>query len=586
MTDLGVNSEILRRDYLYGSLLSEGTVASEVSPRALLQQRSQKFVPYIVAHDFQRTGEIVAVDGPAAAAAEYNGEVFEVVVVGAGLSGLAAAYYVQRDQQGHSQVLILENHDTFGGNSRRDEFNVKGTPLYAPQASTVIQDLPPALAPSDEAASLFRDLGVDLLRIRVPEDQYFFGVFRDDRSVPAPTWFPNIFAVPLPEDTKRDLGAFVDTVVHFYDEGDWRKKLAELDKIKFRDYLQQRGWTDELFQVMVPELGAFFGFPDEVSAACVYAHYGSQGPRYIYGFTGGNSGLARHLVKALIPGAINGDSSPDGILNGAIDARALDRPGNATRLRVASTAVRVEHEGHADNALHVSVTIASRGRRYRVRARGVIMACGGFVARRIVADMPAEQRHAYDRFVYAPVLWANVALNNSRALDRAGLNFLSTYLNGFGGLLLRYEKMGAVGCSDSERPNVIGVGCPRFYPGLTAREQEDRAQLELMETPFVEYEKRIYEDLARVLGPWGFDPKRDIAAMAIHRWAQHSYVFGYPGFFTGGMVERARVPFGRIAFAHTDLHKFSLAMGAVEQGHRAAMEIAGRLNRRGAGAVY
>jgi len=204
------------------------------------------------------------------------------------------------------------------------------------------------------------------------------------------------------------------------------------------------------------------------------------------------------------------------------------------------------------------------------------MAGGGFVAPRVVQDMPAEQRQAYARFTYAPILWVNVALRNSRALDQAGLNFLSTYLDGFGGLLLNYEKAfgaGASGARDPERPSVIGIGCPRFYMGLPVKEQEKKGRTELMETSFRRYERKVRADLARVLSPWGFDPKNDIDAISMNRWAHHGYVFGYPGFFTGGVAEAARKPHGRIAFAHTDLHRFSLVMGAVEQGCRAAQEI-------------
>ena len=127
------------------------------------------------------------------------------------------------------------------------------------------------------------------------------------------------------------------------------------------------------------------------------------------------------------------------------------------------------------------------------------------MSRRIVADMPPTQRDAYNEFVYAPVLWANVALNNSRALDNAKLNFLSTYLNGFGGLLLRYEKISATS-ADPERPSVLGVGCPLSYPGLSPREQEQRAQQELLETSFRDYETRIREDLSQGAGSLGFRP--------------------------------------------------------------------------------
>jgi spermidine dehydrogenase len=602
---LGLNTEILRRDFLYGSLLTEGNVSLEFAPAEILagtrakrpagQRTWRNAEAYIVAHApldaaqgrqaavgaATKLNDVVVIDGAkdnGFEAAQDTGEVFDLVVIGGGLSGLAAAYYFKRAANGRAKVLILENHRMFGVNACRDEFMVKGQALYAPQASTVVQDLPPALAPSKLAASIFEELGINLQRMRVPEDQYFFSVLRDERSHGVPAcWYPNILAAPISPEVRRDLGSFFDAVVQFYADDNWQENLRELDRFTFRDYAAEHlKWNPELFRMMVPELGAFFGFPDAVSAAVVFAYYGSKGPRYIYAFPGGNAGLARHLVKRLIASSIGAQGNSCDVLRCPIDFLALDRPENLVRLRLESTAIRVEHEGSPRNASHVGVTFSRKGKLHRLRARGVIMAGGGFIAPRVVWDMPAEQRQAYARFTYAPVLWINVALCNSRALDKAGLSFLSTYLDGFGGLLLNYEKAFSAGVGlerDPERPSVIGVGCPRFYMGLAAKEQEEKGRTELMETSFRSYERQVREDLARVLGPWGFDPKRDIDAISMNRWGHHGYVFGYPGFFTGGAAEAARKLHGRIAFAHTDLHRFSLVMGAVEQGCRATQEI-------------
>jgi spermidine dehydrogenase len=580
---LGLNQQIVRRDYLYGSLLTEGTTSSEASPAELLARKSRfdGRASYVVAHTpaSEKDG-LVAIGQADAKNARDTGEVFDLVVIGAGLSGLAAAHRFHRLRSRQAGILLLENHNMFGGNARRDEFEVGHSKLYAPQASTVIQDLSPALSPTDAAATMFKELNIDLDRLRVPVEQYFFGAFCDEKSHGIPAqWFPNIFAVPLSEQIKKDQALFFGSLMKFYEDPNWRRKLAEMDRITFRNYIRDQHWTDELFGVMVPELSAFFGFPETLSAGTVYSHYASQGPRYIYAFPGGNSGLARYLVKDLIPPGIVGGSAQEDILNGAIVPAALDRPGQLVRLRLGATAVQVEHPGNPDSADHVAVSFIHKGQLLRVRAKGVIMASGGFVTRQIVADMPEDQRKAYSEFVYAPILWVNVVLNNSRALEKAGLNLLSTYWNGFGGLLLRYEKIAAPPSPEQDRPAVLGVGCPRFYFGLSAREQEKKAQDELMHTAFREYERRIREDLVRLLGPWGFDPRRDIEAIVMHRWSQHGYVFGYSGFSTNGVVERARRPYGRIAFAHTDLHKFSLVMGAVDQGYRAAQEIAERIGR-------
>ena len=99
--------------------------------------------------------------------------------------------------------------------------------------------------------------------------------------------------------------------------------------------------------------------------------------------------------------------------------------------------------------------------------------------------------------------------------------------------------------------------------------------LEMRETSFRDYERKIRAELVRLLGPWGFDPRRDIEAVTINRWGHHGYIFPYPGFFTDGAVEAAKKPHGRIAFAHTDLDRFSHVMGAIGQAYRAVQDILG-----------
>ena len=141
-------------------------------------------------------------------------------------------------------------------------------------------------------------------------------------------------------------------------------------------------------------------------------------------------------------------------------------------------------------------------------------------------------------------------------------------------MLAFYEK-GSVarGRRNPNRPNVVGIGVPKFYLGMSAKGQSLNGRLEMRETSFREYERKVRLELVRLLGPWGFDPRRDIEAMSISRWGHHGYVFPYPGFFTDGAVETAKRPFGRIAFAHTDLERFSHMMGAIGHGYRAVQDV-------------
>jgi spermidine dehydrogenase len=580
---LGMNASISRRDFLNGVLLSSaGLWTASRAPGGLFGAGRGR------SNDGRsgwggNTPEVFSAghavrDGHydnAQLGATDTGEVFDLVVVGGGFSGLAAAYYFTRAKQG--SVLVLENHPIVGGNARRDEFTVRGTSLYAPQASIVSQDLPPEFAPPAPVASIFQELNIDLDKIRVPKETSDFSAFSDAGG--KAKWYASSFDAPMPDDVKKDFMAFVETIMPFYQKPDWQSVVADLDKYTFRDYAEKsRHWSPGLYKLMQPDLAAFFSMPDQISAAMVYAQYGG-GPRSLYSFPGGNSGFLRHLLKQLIPDSISGGSSSDEIVRGRFVSTALDVPRNQVRVRLDSTAVRVEHEGSPGSASHVRVSYSHQGKLYSLKARGVVMAGGGYITKRVVRNIPDEKLHAYNSFQYAPVLWANVAVNNSRAIDKAGVNYMSTYHDGFGVMMVIYEKMSAAGLDphlDPSRPNVIGFNIPRCFAGLSVHEQAVKGRTELLSTAFSEYERKIREELVRLLGPWGFDPKRDIEAISISRWGHHGYVFPYPGIFTDGTVDAAKKPFGRIAFAHTDLEKFSHMMGGIGQGYRAAQEVSQR----------
>jgi spermidine dehydrogenase len=581
--ELGVNSTITRRDFLNGALISGGAMwASQLSPLQSVHGAQATTASSSWGgntQDVYEAGHAVR-DGiydQLDIAAENTGELFDLCVVGGGFSGLAAAYYFNAAKQGRGKVLVLENHHVPGGNARRDEFTIKGQTLYAPQGSIVTQDLPPAFMPPPQVGNIFSEIGIDLETIKVPKESSAFAVLWDQKSHNvSPRWYANVFEAPLPENVKQSFLGFIQTIMPFYERPDWKAELARLDKFTFKDYVEkEQKWGPELFRLMLPDLASFFGFPDQVSAAAVYAQYGG-GPRALYAFPGGNSGFLRHLLKNLIPDAIGGGAGTSDIINEPINVSALDRTNSPVRVRLGSTAVRVEHDGPSQNAAAVRVTYSRQGKLHRLRAHHVIMAGGGYMTQHVVRDLPPEKAEAYSRFRYVPVLWVNVALNNSRALDRSGVNFLCTYHDGFGVMLACYEKMKSGRSdrhADSNRPNVIGIGVPKFYLGMSPKGQSLNGRLEMRETPFQEYERKIRAELVRLLGPWGFDPRRDIEGITLNRWGHHGYIFPYPGFFTDGAVDTAKKRHGRIAFAHTDLERFSHMMGAIGQAHRAVQEI-------------
>ena len=86
-------------------------------------------------------------------------ESYDLVVVGGGISGLAAAHYFRQKAGPSAKVLVLDNHDDFGGHAKRNEFAHNGR-TYIGYGGTQSIDSP---APySATAKGLLTDLGVDV----------------------------------------------------------------------------------------------------------------------------------------------------------------------------------------------------------------------------------------------------------------------------------------------------------------------------------------------------------------------------------------------------------------------------------------
>ena len=104
-------------------------------------------------------------------------------------------------------------------------------------------------------------------------------------------------------------------------------------------------------------------------------------------------------------------------------------------------------------------------------------------------------------------------------------------------------------------------------------------RIELFTTEFETIERKIREQLGRTLGPGGFDPARDIAAITVNRWP-HGYAYEYNSLWDkfwleGGELpcELARKSYGRIAIANADAGAYAYVDSAIDQAWRAVGEI-------------
>jgi len=296
-------------------------------------------------------------------------------------------------------------------------------------------------------------------------------------------------------------------------------------------------------------------------------------------FPGGNTTIARLMLKSLLPAAINGPATLEGVSRGAVNFSALDAAESQSRVRVSSTVVSVKHDGEAGKANSISIIYQKEGKLYRVQARSAVMAGGSWTTKHIVRDLPDSHRQAYGQFYRSPCLMANVAVRNWRFLYKMGMSGCR-WFEGVGNYMdvRRFASISEENASTSpDSPTVLTLKVLYSYPGYSTEEQGNRGRHEMLSTSFAQYERRIREQFSEMFAAGGFDAQRDIGGIILNRWG-HAYLSPQPGFFFGRNGRPAprevlrNSPFGRIAFANTDLagamdHRYPIleAQRAVQQ---------------------
>jgi len=590
---LGMNRDISRRDFLNGVAMAAGAVALPMSalatqaeyltdapdsyPPARMGMRGSHPGSFEAAHSL-RDAKRAELSG-----AERTGETYDLIVVGGGLSGLGAAHYFLKNVGRNAQVLILDNHDDFGGHAKRNELDYKGK-LLAINGGTLEMESPKRY--NRYAAQLLADIGVDLDRYtRTNEaneklygslglraghffDRETFGV---DRLIVAPQMRKEgeqhrggRFSVeylrnaPISEQAKRDLLRLEDPNQPDYMPGlSSAEKKARLARISYRDYLLNVAKVDEqaywfymasgrgvfcvggdalpaLFAWQMGEgLGGFAGLkldpsPDGLLADLPGGQHGRQkeSGESVH-FPDGNATLARLLVRWLIPDAVPGTSQDD--LGAArVNYGLLDRPSNSARIRLNSTVLNVRHDGEPTSAKMVIVNYNCAGKLYEVRAHACVMACWNMFIPYLAPELPAAQKEALANNVKAPIVYTNVFLRDWKPFEKLGISSVECPT-------MYHDTVALAEPSDlgelrhargPTEPVAVRMTRMPGSPGLPRKEQHRIGRAELLATTFEAFERNVRSQLTRILGPGGFDPARDIIGLAVNRWP-HGYSYTY-----------------------------------------------------------
>ncbi|MEM8682036.1 MAG: NAD(P)-binding protein [Pseudomonadota bacterium] len=615
MTDddkLGMHANISRRDFLGGAsvavgstLLPDTAAYADVGlqdlagyyPPAKTGMRGSHAGSYEVAHGLR--------DGKRWDA-ETIDEHYDLVVVGAGISGLAAAFLYQ--QQTGGRVLVVDNHDDFGGHAKRNEFQLDGE-LKIGYGGTMLMESPSSYP--TVAKNLLRDIGIDIKRfdtafhhglyssLGMGEVMFFDAeTFGRDHVEAGDLSDPEVAArLPLPEPAKADIQRLFANEQHYLGEMPREDMIAYLESVSYRDYLEDKAgmhpqvikavhaicrgvWAVDIdaFPALEAWSNEYPGYGDLDLKLYNYADY-SYEPS-IHHFPDGNASIARMLVRKLVPGSAPG-ASMDDIVTARFDYSTLDRPGNATRIRLNSTVTRLRHQDD-DLDADVDVTVVRDGKASTLTAGKVVVAGYNAMVPYLCPEMPAEQRAALGTALRAPLVYTNVLLTNWRGFRDKGIRRANCPGSFFHTVMLDFPvSLGDYPFGQSpDEPMVLHMNHVPVVPGKPSRVQFAEGRRSLYSKPFEVFERHVRDQLARMLDGTDFDVKRDIAGITVNRWP-HGYAYGYDPATDRIAFEPSRWPesskpwltarqrFGNISLASSDSASNAMSEAAIVEAQRA-----------------
>lgn len=628
--ELGLDRNITRRDFLEGAALGlglpllPGALQAAVDPAHPAARQAGYYPPALTGLRGSHPGSFEVAhalrDGKHFGPGTDTGERYDLVVVGAGISGLSAAHFY-RAAMPRARILILDNHDDFGGHARRNEFEVNGRFMLMNGGTLSIESPTPYSAVAD---GLLRDIGIDRKRWeKTLEDRKFYssmglgeGVFLDRETFGADHLVVRregeslrkaLAGAPLSEVVKRDLERVEEGKEDYLPGLDSAAKKDRLSRMSYQRYLLDlvkvhpkvcdyyAKLPHGLWGVGIDALTALdcwgVGFP---GFAGLHLAPGST-PRMGYTpagmadngwlpsvhFPDGNATIARALVQRMVPAAIPGAGGGiENLVTARADYARLDQRGAPVRIRLSSTVIRVAHLDAADRSRGVEITYVQGGEGRRVQGRHVVLACWNRVIPFICTELPEPQKAALRIPSKVPLLYISVALRNWESFARLGVS--RVYAPGSYYSNMRLNEAVSIGRYTTSRkpdePMVIHATRTPCAPGLPEHQQNAIGRAEILATTLETYERNMREQLARTFGSGGFDPARDIAAITVNRWP-HGYAHEFNPMFDPLLPEAqrpnviGRATFGNIAIANADAAAAAYTDQAIDQAHRAVSEL-------------
>ena len=530
-------------------------------------------------------------------------ETYDLVVIGAGMSGLAATWYY-REARPDARILILDNHDDFGGHAKRNEFDVGGT-FRIGYGGTEAIDTPSGY--DAEVMRLLNAIGIDVEKFYDYFDQEFwdreglsksilFGAesFGETKLVPgygSRDWEAFAADMPMSEEARTEFVRLQTSDEDYLPGLSFEEKYEILRKTSYEDFLRDYARAPEEVINIYKRWGMSFWCVgiDEIPATLIQNYDGGMpgvthtlprtGSRnddpYIFHFPDGNASIARLMVRSLIPGSIPGSTMEDVVLAKA-DYTSLDRADQAVRLRLNSTVVKMNNLKDG-----VVVTYARDGKRHTVKAAHTVMAGYNTALPYLCDEVPLEQQAALSSVPKIPLVYTKVAVPDWRRFKAIGTDFVY-YTNGF------YKQVefaypvsigGYSSVTTPDEPLVLHMCHVPWVPDVKGPNQWRVGRNRILSTPFETFEFHVKEQLSQALAGHDFDPDRDISAITVNRWP-HGYAYSSELIWEPDYENesdkpwvKGRQPVGRIHVANSDAGAKADTGVAMAQAFRAVQEI-------------
>jgi spermidine dehydrogenase len=533
-------------------------------------------------------------------------EEYDLVIAGGGISGLTSAYLYRKKHPDH-KILILDNHDDFGGHAKRNEFK-HGDEIRIGYGGTEAIDTPSSYP--EVGLKLLKELGIDLdkfydafdedlysrrgMGFSIVFDEEQFGETKHVTGYGQKSWEEFAAEAPLSDKARADFIRAHTAKVDYLEGTPTEEKFKILKKTGYSSFLRDYVKVDEQVINIYQNWGMSFWTVDMEEVPTTSVQYYDGGipavdhtlplrtgrgvDPYIFHFPDGNASIARLLVRNMIPGSISGSTMED-IVTAKADYSKLDRPENKLKLRLNSTVV---HAVNTDDGMAVDVTYVRDDKAHKVRAKKCILACYNAAIPYICPEMDDIQKQALARAVKVPLVYTKVLISNWEAFDKLKTSFV--YFTG--GFYKQAELAYPVSLGEYKRsqtpdqPMVVHMCHVPLFRDIKGPEQWREGRRQILTTTFEEFEQHAKDQLNQALRSAGFDAERDIEAITVNRWP-HGYAYSNSLLWGEDFAEEdkpwviGRKQFGNIHIANSDAGAKADTQTAIKEADRAVREITG-----------